>query len=872
MGTFDENYNPMLDEDFDEYDQTSAYSDFDNDWNDEYDQEISERKIKYSEDEEPENVDENFDNNDDWNNDNNSWNGWKNSNLLTRGQVSSHTPHTHKINKHKNIPHVDTFTNNSNDENFYNPNISHTNENVKNFKSSSESSPAVFESSSVVSHPVVNPLLEDDDENYTHENTSNSNIDNSFINENNDLSDDLPGDEIKNPMLENDDNLENFNENNNKDYIHKGNDFSVDPVVNPLLEDEDFFSNDNNTNNNSNIEVVSEIFNPMLENDDNDEENFNPQSIKTPVETIVENPVDNKNKTEILPKKEETVTHNNENNDDNSNYNSPGNISFPQNNIIKNSKKHDSPETYPQENQQPVENINNTSKNINSSSKNNMKVSVEKMREDGTFRKGRIVEPGDWNNFQPETQSNKLDTDVYSGSDADRTLGVPVDSGDGDVGERYIERAEYNAKTNKSKHKERYELLDSDFKKTVSSTVEVNTDGTPLNVESSYLKKYKQNENKRKNKDNGEIFNEKINIKEISFYKSLGHSKKEFKDSGTLLNIAGVDQKLIDEETLKKNKKRIDRAIGGTKALKRGSNFSFSARDSEILSFLAMFKYAKAGQLAQMFSTSTNSVRNNLRRLEASGLIVKENIINASAVYFLTEAGLLVSGYDLPRTTKSKVNWAMFPHQFTINYIAANLWGANINVLDLDDFPSKNRTDFKGKPIYGEQLVSELEIQSNFGKYKLNSNASIYKPQLLARMSSDFDEWVGSGGVDFGPSPEFFDGNEWMWILLNTGSELNYHVPDLVVKRQRHEDGTPASLAVEIELMNKNWDSYMKTLIAYKTDTQVFDKVIWVCKNMGTAEKLEKVAKQIGLWQEGRIKILPILTENGVFKGDLWTI
>lgn len=522
-------------------------------------------------------------------------------------------------------------------------------------------------------------------------------------------------------------------------------------------------------------------------------------------------------------------------------------------------------------------NVNNNNNKIDNNSESGKgSVSVGRMRSDGTFRKGRVVEAGDWNNFTESVDYGGdglgytgLDSDVYSGDDVDRDFGVPVDGLAGGVGERYVERAIFED----DKHTLHYEVLDSDFNFSTSSVVDVSSDGgVPVRENKSFIDKYEVVDDARVDGVSDGFVSSRINKNEIRFFKNLGYTKKEFMDAGSLLVAGGVDEDAVDGEVLEKSKRRINRALNGGSGLKAGSRLSFTARDSEILTFLAMFKYANASQLARMFSCSADSVRRNLRRMESSGLVVREKVVNTSSLWFLTDAGMLLSGIDLPRTTRGKVNWAMFPHQFTVNHVAANLWGANLNVLNLDDFPSKNKIDIKGRKVYGEELISELAIQSSFGKFKIGSRADVYKPLLMSKVFSEFDEWKNSGGVSFGSSPEFFDGNEWMWVLLDTGSDLNYHVPDLVVKRERSSDGKPRSIAVEVELMNKDWDSYMRTLIAYQSDTRVYEKVIWVCKNLGTAEKLEKVAKTIGLWQEGRISIMPVLTEDGVFKGDLWTI
>lgn len=367
----------------------------------------------------------------------------------------------------------------------------------------------------------------------------------------------------------------------------------------------------------------------------------------------------------------------------------------------------------------------------------------------------------------------------------------------------------------------------------------------------------------------------RLNGAELQFFKNIHGSKAAFdRDKSLAEKLRGPVGRNESEAERKKRTVLFEQGVRGADALKRGSKLRFSERDREVVQFLAMFRYATDQQLARMFSLRRESMYNRLKKLRSQGLVIDKKLYGARPIWFLTDAGMLLSGMDLPRVRESKLSFSMFPHQFTVNNTAANLWSANINVLGLDDFPSCNRVNDKGEHVHGEMLVSELEIQSSFGKIKMFDRAEVFRPQLKATIEREFDDWKRAGGVSFGESPEMVYGNEYMWALMPPYTlNLAYHVPDLVVKRPRNEDGSPRSIAVEIEINNKPLNSYEKTLRAYKADTLLYEKVIWVCKNVGPARKLESIAKDIGLWQERRIDIVPVLTEDGVFKEkDLWTI
>lgn len=369
--------------------------------------------------------------------------------------------------------------------------------------------------------------------------------------------------------------------------------------------------------------------------------------------------------------------------------------------------------------------------------------------------------------------------------------------------------------------------------------------------------------------------NGRLNGAELEFFKNLEVTKKGSKAGDSRAEL--LRGRVVGNESEAERKVRsvlYGQAVSGADALKRGSKLRFVEKDRETLQFLAMFRYATDHQLARMFGNAQVTMYNRLKKLRAQGLVIDKKLYGARPIWFLTEAGMLLSGFDLPRVTESKMSFSMFPHQFTVNNTAANLWGANINVLGLPDYPQRLRVDGKGNNVFGEQLVSELEIQSSLGKVKMFDKGEVFNPQMRAQMDRDFSAWERAGGVGFGESPEFQLGNEYMWAITPPYNvKLAYHVPDLVIKRDRNADGSPNSIAVEIEINNKPSRNYEKTLRAYKSDMRIYSKVIWVCKNRGPARKLEQIAKEIGMYQDNRIEIVPVITEDGVFKErDLWTI
>lgn len=367
----------------------------------------------------------------------------------------------------------------------------------------------------------------------------------------------------------------------------------------------------------------------------------------------------------------------------------------------------------------------------------------------------------------------------------------------------------------------------------------------------------------------------RMNTSEMAFFRATRERKSEALKSTELAErLLPPVGKQESEKGFRARARRITRALEGKDAYKKGARSTFGLKEQDTLQFLAMFRYATASHISRMFSEPHTTAARRLQKLRSYGLVMNKVIFGTEELWVLTDAGMLLSGMELVRTTDARMTFSMFPHQFTVNNTAAHLWGAGVNVLGLADYPQYNKTNLQGRSVPGESLVSELEIQSAFTKQRAFGAAHVFRPQIIEQIDAAFRKWENAGGVEFGQSPEMHEGNEYMWTILPpTVHRHAYHVPDLVVKRERNADGSPNSIAVEIEIYNKPQSSYERTLRAYASDKRIFGKVIWVCKGVGSARKLEKAAHKTGLKQEGRISIVPILTEDGVFKGrDLWLI
>lgn len=353
-----------------------------------------------------------------------------------------------------------------------------------------------------------------------------------------------------------------------------------------------------------------------------------------------------------------------------------------------------------------------------------------------------------------------------------------------------------------------------------------------------------------------------------------------------IMKNLGLDNKELSKvmKSKKMTKKEKERILSlgryGAEKYFKGRRFRTTVGDSAMLEFLTKFKYANTRILRWISKEPQGKTWRKLNRLKDTGLVESKSILGMPDLWGATPAGVSISGYALKPGLRPMPKIPTIASDMGINYIAACLWFNKINVLNLDDFPAKNRVialqeDGRDR-VEGEMLVSELEIRSSLGK-EINPASTTMRTLgderlydvISANVRSSFNEWEENGRI--GESPEFSLGNEYMWVLYPTSQlTLSYHVPDLVVKRERGPNGEPRSIAIEMERYEKTNDKYDKIMLAYKLDEHLYEKVVWLTPNNKVAKALQRAAENVGF---DRYSILPIITETGVYdKQDIWMI
>lgn len=317
----------------------------------------------------------------------------------------------------------------------------------------------------------------------------------------------------------------------------------------------------------------------------------------------------------------------------------------------------------------------------------------------------------------------------------------------------------------------------------------------------------------------------------------------------------------------------------GTERYFKGKRFRATVGDLDIIQFLAKFKFCNTKILSRLRDEPQSRTWRKLSRLKEGGLVADSEVISMGTIWYLTEAGMALSGYSFPTMRTRFPKTSTMPPVIGANHVAACLWNNSFNVLMLDDYPAYNKlVEKSGELTYvkGENLISELEIRSSLGKEaqpsfgaKPNNTKGNMYDVVGERARAMWHEWEVRGKDR--NSPEFEIGNEFLWVLYpESGLTKSYHVPDLILSRQRAEDGTPRSIAVEVELNPKSDERYVQILMAYKLDTYLYDKVVWVTNSTSITRKLIKIAEEIGL---ENFDVVPMTNENGIYKNrDIWHI
>ena len=387
----------------------------------------------------------------------------------------------------------------------------------------------------------------------------------------------------------------------------------------------------------------------------------------------------------------------------------------------------------------------------------------------------------------------------------------------------------------------------------------------------------KVNQEKKVKSDDGSAFlsrYKKGTAFESRLAKNLGIDKESLKNIISPKSVLSEKEKAIllslgsgvDNRAVKKKRKNKYVVVG----------------DMEVLLYLDKAKLASLRNVYYACGMKKNLYL-ELKRLERLGLV--QNIIVKDAtglnVWGLTELGAAYIGSERPLPNKNKVTVSSLSERIFVNHVLACLFSGCINILQLEEYPVYNRINIEtGEAKIGEDIVPETDILSSRSNKIMELKGNLFVEDsfkgestrsLREQWNIGWNEWEMNGRR--GLSPEEIEGNEWYYILMYQGGVYlkSYLLPDIVVRRPRNSDGSPNSIAIEVEREVKSIDELKAKLEMYKMDNRVYSKVIYVTSNKRIAENISEAAAQIGF---DRYDVVPMINENGIVKKSMshWEI
>lgn len=342
-------------------------------------------------------------------------------------------------------------------------------------------------------------------------------------------------------------------------------------------------------------------------------------------------------------------------------------------------------------------------------------------------------------------------------------------------------------------------------------------------------------------------------------------------NTADLLNLIPHNKELRTDEMSEHTK-----SVFWNRSIRFKGNYSIrlGEPDRDIIKFLAKFKHSIVPIMKNINGISEIACHKQCERLKAYGLLDSIAYPAIGLLWFLTATGHELSGSRLGRSISSyrAPSPAGMSPSLAAQWVASFLWNNRANTLNLSEFPYNGKLHVDSY-VRGETLISENEIKSS-QHYKLrelieeNDYAKapypgFYSSQVGYQKHKLFNEWTTlfNNDVDV-DSPEFFEGNEFCWNVYPTDTVIGqtYHPPDLVVRRERLDNGAPQSIAVEIERKTSTVNDYKQTFLCYKEDPTVYSKVVWIINEEWIANRVREGAREAGFED---YLILPFIDEHG---------
>lgn len=203
-------------------------------------------------------------------------------------------------------------------------------------------------------------------------------------------------------------------------------------------------------------------------------------------------------------------------------------------------------------------------------------------------------------------------------------------------------------------------------------------------------------------------------------------------------------------------------------------------RDRMVLQFLARYKYATYAQLGAYLDWTPASMRRRMPRLAAVGALTFKSVGGPCKVWVPTQAGITLSGMDL---TVPEASYATGKHSLAL--------------VDLGI-----RFEQGGEQVVTEREIRAADVRGNLTDRMIQARALIHPNATLEELTARVD------------GPPLFS------IPMGSG-EKYLHIPDMVLVRPPAPDGSPGSIAIELELTRKTRSLWKQIFAAYAASPNI---------------------------------------------------
>lgn len=263
----------------------------------------------------------------------------------------------------------------------------------------------------------------------------------------------------------------------------------------------------------------------------------------------------------------------------------------------------------------------------------------------------------------------------------------------------------------------------------------------------------------------------------------------------------GVDQVLavVDVEAERATPRR--RMTTGT----RQRGIVITDRDIRMLQFLARYKYATYPQLAAYLQVEPDALRRRLPRLRVEGILAFKSVGRPSKVWVPTRTGIALSGLDL---TVPETSLATGKHSAAL--------------VDLGI-----RFEQGGERVVTEREIRAADVRGRLTDRMLAARALTYPNAVLQDL------------------PARVDGPPLFSVTMGSGERYR-HIPDMVLVRPPAPDGSPGSIAIELELCRKTRSLWRQIFNAYSHQENI-GLVVYFTHRRELSTALTSTIKDMGL-------------------------